>query len=311
MPMQVDDSFAAAADRQGVSPSEGLPMSTARSGGDYMTNAPFHSSPTALVGVFDVLGFKRIMTETKDLESLARRLDMVFAVVEGCGHERTVFEVHGSRSQVRPIVLQASDSFIVYLDVRAPADLIQFLWNTSQMLFYAVHHEIPMRGALATGTALISDRRPMFLGSAVLEAYQLERVQDWAGASVAPSLESYINEQGLRDYIFPLVIPYSVPMQHSTVGANRKQRLALNWMADWPNWIAPEFVREKFPSCNASTAGFDRVQRKIENTCAFAEYANVIRGKHGCFASPDNRRIQLDDVGDGLKRVRFIIDERP
>src|SRR5208283_3668292 len=142
---------------------------TDRGGFLNMTSAKHHSC-SALVGVFDILGFRRIMSDT-DLPSLSARLENLIQIAKGCGEQQSVFEIEECRSSEVPIVLQASDSFVVFSDIKSAADVVQFIWNIHHLVFHAISMGMPIRGAIAYGEALVQTDTVLFIGPAVIEAF--------------------------------------------------------------------------------------------------------------------------------------------
>lgn len=266
----------------------------------------------ALVGAFDFLGFGRIMRSSDDLLALGGRVKAIANVVRGVGEERNVFSVNGKRSTNSPSVSQVSDTFLVYSSSDEPQDVVQFLWNIHHMLFYALLQGMPMRGAVARGDILVSNNDPFFLGLAPYEALRLEKAQEWSGACLAQSFVEHIEMLGMIEALVPLVLPYTIPWKSSAFSQSSVQRptkeLAINWIADGPNFISPDFLHTKF----ARPAAEDTkpAKRKYRNTHRFLCKALEQRSQHGLFLSPENRRIVLGPYNEKLggRPVQFVLD---
>jgi hypothetical protein len=271
----------------------------------------FDVFPNALVGVFDFLGFHELMDSAKDTDGLLKlgaQVKLVADIVRECGGERTMFTVDGKRSTTVPLVLQASDTFLVVKEGAEPQDILQFLWDIHQMLFYAVIYEMPLRGAVSKGPILFSRDRRLFLGRAAFEAVQLERAQEWSGACLSPSMVEHIEAVGLRDRLFPLVVSYDVPWKENKapqMSANH----AINWVADVMDFIHPDWLPTRFRK--GSSAEDATVKRKIENTRAFLRHVLAVKEEHGPFSSPENRRVVLEPYNPSLggRVIRFILDD--
>lgn len=264
----------------------------------------FNHSKNALVGVFDFLGFKRMMSSSQDLLNTGGRVKQIISLVKGCGEARNKFEFNGKISKLVPKVIQVSDTFVVYTIEREPQDVIQFVWNVHHMLFYSILYEFPIRGTLATGEILINEEQNIFLGPAILEAFQLEKQQDWSGACIAPSLQLYIEEIGILDLLFPLVLPYEVPLKEKAI--NTKVELAVNWIADVANFIAPDWIQTKFPPFKPGSPE----ENKVRNTEKFLTFAMEQKSRHGPYSSPKNRKVILEpDVIQGGRIVRFMLED--
>jgi hypothetical protein len=263
----------------------------------------FIHSKEALVGVFDFLGYKQIMSYS-NLFEVASQFIAISDIVKNCGESCNKFELDGKTSKFIPGIIQMSDTFVVYTLGREPQDIIQFFWNVHHMLFYAIHSRFPLRGALTTGEMLIGKGQSnILLGPALREAFELEKSQEWSGACIGRSLNSYIDEAGIKDDLFPLVLPYDVPFKDDT---NLNSDLAINWIADVANFISPEFLLDKFPSFKPNS----RVEAKVNNTVKFLSFALEQKIQQGPFRSPKNRKIILEPCPDlGCRIVRFVSDE--
>lgn len=256
-------------------------------------------SRSALVGAFDILGFKRLMS-TADLQELSGQMERLIQILGGCGEKPAVFEVDGHRSSGVPIVLQASDSFVVFSDVKNDADVVQLLWNIHHLIFHAIQLEFPIRGAIAYGEALVQTEPPIFIGPAVVEAFEWEKCQAWAGACLAPSLLSHVRERHLREALFPLVVPYTLPLHKGA-----QDGLAVNWTSDAFYFMDSSHVRTKFLDCPASDPEYPRAMEKVKNTMQFLDHCHGIKRDYGYFGGPTNRHVVLGPVENGLQLIRI------
>lgn len=263
----------------------------------------FIHSKEALIGVFDFLGFKNIMSNP-NLLNVASRFIAISDIVKNCGQSCNKFEVAGKTSKLVPGIIQMSDTFVVYNLGREPQDIVQFFWNIHHMLFYAINSKFPLRGAITTGEILIGkDQKNILLGPALREAFELEKSQEWSGACIGRSLNSYIDEVGIRDYLFPLVLPYEVPFKDN---AKLNSDLAINWIADVANFISPDFLPDQFPPFELNSSA----EAKVKNTVKFLDFALEQKIQHGPYHSPKNRKIILEPCPDlGCRIVRFISDD--
>jgi hypothetical protein len=221
-------------------------------------------SSEALVGVFDILGFRHMMSPAapRPLQDLAKSVEVFARIVRAIGAEDTAFDSFGKLSSPPPAVMHVSDTFFLYGPTRAQAELVRFLWIAHHLLFYSLIHELPLRAALATGELLVNERDRLILGLALVEAHDLERDQDWAGATLAPSLVGYIEEVGLRDRLHPLLLEYAPPWKKVSP-VSRKPTLCVNWVADAPHYLNPEFLDSKFPVVAGVGPERDAALRKI------------------------------------------------
>ena len=267
-----------------------------------VNSSDFISSKDAIIGVFDFLGFKRKMS-AYNLLDIASQSIAISEIVKSCGESCNQFEVNGKISKISPEIIQISDTFIIYALERETQDIIQFLWNIHHILFYAILYKFPLRGALTTGEMLISKDPIMLFGPALLEAFELEKSQEWSGACIGPSLKSYIDGAGISEEIFPLVLPYKVPFKKN---ARPTSDLAINCVADIGNLISPDVLSGKFQPFEQGSPE----ETKVNNTVEFLEFASEQKMQHGPYRSPKNRKIVLEPRLDlGGRVVRFISDD--
>ncbi len=265
-------------------------------------SSDFIRSKDALIGVFDFLGFKGKMSGHSLLD-ISSQFIAISDIVKSCGESCNRFEVDGKISKLTPEIIRMSDTIIVYALEREPQDVIQFLWSVHHMLFYAMLYKFPLRGALTTGEMLISKDPIMLFGPALLEAFELEKSQEWSGACIGPSLKSYISGAGISEEIFPLVLPYNVPFKKN---AKLNSDLAINWVADFAHKILQNDLPNKFQPFEQGSPE----ETKVNNTVEFLEFALEQKRQHGPYRCPKNRKIVLEPCPDlGGRVVRFISDD--
>jgi len=270
----------------------------------------FATHKDALVGVFDILGFKAIMKQSEaDPLALAGRIKLVGDWIRGSVDEKAIFTVRGKRSHIEPELLQVSDTFVVFAKHHSLADVIQFFWNIHHMLFYSIILGMPLRGAVSRGCMVSNGDERLFFGPAVHEALSLERAQQWAGACVASSLWSYLNNEGMIDALYPLLLPWKIPWKGEKQPI--ESNLAINWVADAAHFLHPAHLPSKFPP--AEDSDNVRVRQKIEHTRQFLEHALDHKQRIGAFLAPENRHIEREPLNptlpDGPQLVRFILDD--
>jgi hypothetical protein len=92
----------------------------------------------------------------------------------------------------------------------------------------ALARELPVRGCIAFGEAILDSKRGVFLGQPIIEAARGESAQSWAGVSFGPSLDrpefSYLGD--LR-----LVLPFEQQIKHGK--SEWVTPLALDWPRRW------------------------------------------------------------------------------
>ena len=165
--------------------------------------------------------------------------------------------------------------------------LLVYAWRLLQLLLGS---HFPVRGAVTRGPMYVNEQLNVFLGEALVRAYELEQQQQWIGVAIDPSVLSahpdlangLLPNDSLLGHIFR---EYDVPMK-----GDRTERLrTLNWrfnlvVKDGTRWLFAESDRED-------------VAVKIQNTLAFAK--SVVESGY-VYARDDNVPVELRGcfVGD-------------
>jgi hypothetical protein len=166
---------------------------------------------------FDILGFKKLVLR-EPLERMVERFDQIYSALgtTAVHHETrqaedlSVADVaerqdaiatsgrQGKRAAFETAthmtLLIMSDSIIVYSKPLSRSDLA-FQERLSAMLRIGrtlldklLEYSLPCRGALSFGEFHADPSDGIYVGSALVEAYEYAESQDWIGAVVAPSL---------------------------------------------------------------------------------------------------------------------------
>lgn len=258
----------------------------------------------AFVGAFDLLGFRRLMCDPKRLVELAHKVSRLESLIRGVGSSENRFTVEGAASALRPEVIQASDTFVVYAEPEGPQDVVQFFWNLQAMAFYALQFEFPIRGAVSIGPLAASPDARLFLGPAVLDALALERLADWSGVVLSPRLTHHLRDRGVLEDLAPLIVEYAPPIKPGSEDPGLTH--CLNWVADPACFLHPDFLERKFQSVPEGDWETTAVATKIANTRAFLSHVLSL----GSFRPPENRDLPVHSrVFDG-REVGWTLSTR-
>jgi hypothetical protein len=129
------------------------------------------------------------------------------------------------RVQHEPIeVLKKNENHPAYGYLSKPIPMNNFLTMCANIICRSIEIDLPLRGALSMGDALLDKEANIFLGNPIVEAARLEVQQNCIGVGVCNSFEGY-------DPRFNHLIPYSKHFK-AECKAPRKE-LALNWPLFW------------------------------------------------------------------------------
>lgn len=105
-----------------------------------------------------------------------------------------------------------------------PIPCDRFLEACSDVVCEALELDLPVRGAIAMGRAILDSGRGIFLGQPIIDAARMEKNQNLIGASLC---QSYLSQPIPGLYVIPL----DCHVKDSTVGDF--SGLALNWPRRW------------------------------------------------------------------------------
>jgi hypothetical protein len=116
-----------------------------------------------------------------------------------------------------------SDTILLWTPLQ-PATLKPFLHVCSSFMCETLRAELPLRGALAVGRAVMDKAERTYLGQPLVEAARAEKAQQWVGLAFGPSFDSRRDVRFSAD----LVRPYT---KHRKPGCSEA---VLGLVIDWP-----------------------------------------------------------------------------
>lgn len=217
--------------------------------------------------MFDVLGFSNWMADaglTTVLDSYHRLIEQVVVAPNFRGGLAGVQTPEGSIFALTgpPGYAYFSDTIILWHPLK-PAFVDDFVSRCNELICEALAMDIPLRGALSLGEAVLDNKSDFYLGEVVVEAAKLERAQNWIGLDFS---HSALWGPFLAQLHGTAIIEYQPPMKEGL------QPLGSPIVADWPRRF-----RDKYGECPSSR--LRRLDKQPEfssywqNTIRFAEYS--------------------------------------
>lgn len=117
-----------------------------------------------------------------------------------------------------------SDTLLFWTDYNKMS-LPSFTDLISEAICFGLEHDLPLRGAISVGEAILDKNNDTYLGQPIIEATRTERNQNWLGASFGPSFSEIPFNQG---FYLPTVLPYR--SQYKEI----KSPFIGQMVADWP-----------------------------------------------------------------------------
>lgn len=217
--------------------------------------------------MFDVLGFSD-WVESTDLQTI---LDSYRTLIE-----RAVLRPNekGSLSAVQtpegalfavggpPHYAYFSDTILLWCPLVPPA-VGNFVERCSDLICEALQMNIPLRGAITLGDAVLDNDTSFFIGKPIVEAHRVERGQEWIGLTFG---NSAVWSPFLAQLHGTAIIEYRPPMKEES------KKFSSPIVVDWPRrW------RDKHGECPSSK--LQELNTKPEfahkwaNTIEFAEFS--------------------------------------
>ncbi|MHB8586113.1 MAG: hypothetical protein ACYDDF_09820 [Thermoplasmatota archaeon] len=234
----------------------------------------------AFLAIFDILGFQEKLKEG-DLKSLIQQfgdgLDGDLGVARSafkneipretefdltCPDGIAKYLAHPNREDWCRSV-RFSDTILLY-DPAEVKGLGRIVISSANLAARCMSKGIPIRGAIVRGEFYADERRNLYLGKGLIEAYDWAQKQDWAGAIVAPGQAlTWSSEERTRYQSIGLVVSYPVPLKEGPVVEN----LAIGWPVFFRG--TPAEVEKRLKSFVKSPT-LDG-QRKIDGAVRFIE----------------------------------------
>lgn len=191
-----------------------------------MPDESTESPEQQVVCLLDVLGFESILKRL-GLRSLQGKYESLIGYVkEQTGGLDIVPTPDGHVAVGRLIIGNAyfSDSLLFWTRANRMA-LPSFTGLVSEAICVGLEFELPLRGAIAVGEAVLERDTGMFLGQPLVEVARTERIQQWIGASFGPSFQKPEFNGG---FYLNTVLPYKSHYKDSD------HELATGIAVDWP-----------------------------------------------------------------------------
>ena len=119
-----------------------------------------------------------------------------------------------------------SDTILLFTREDSDESLRELLQTVAWLLFATINSTTRMRAGIAYGDAFIDPQNAMYVGIPIIDAYQMEQKQQWAGAALTESAVERVPEfvRGGNFADWP-ILPYNVPLKNNETLST----LAVNW----------------------------------------------------------------------------------
>ncbi len=218
--------------------------------------------------MFDVLGFSA-WVESTELQTI---LDAYHTLIERSvlrpnekGSLSTVQTPEGALFAVGgpPHYAYFSDTILLWCPLVPPA-VADFVERCSDLVCEALSMNIPLRGAIALGDAVLDNETGFFIGKPIVEAHHVERGQEWVGLTFG---KSAVWSPLLAQLHGTAIIEYPPPMKEKE--KEYSSPIVVDWPRRWRDRNGGECPSAKLRELNTKP----KYAQKWINTIAFAEYS--------------------------------------
>jgi hypothetical protein len=221
------------------------------------------------VAFFDILGFSHLVSN-ESLLVVAEKISRLIYYANGIMIKWNIYGKPLRTYEARH--LHFSDSILLW-SPPVPRDYpfspcVHFSMCVGILIACGMFERIPLRAGVAFGQTYIDIRKRIIIGQPVIDAYRLEKVQEWIGGA----FHSSINREDVLRYGH--AVQYCVPVKPGTHG---NTELAVDWVASQPAQLFSKTEggrREQVLDWideNIATASSQVIRDKYANTRTFFE----------------------------------------
>lgn len=160
-----------------------------------------------------------------------------------------------------------SDTFLIYSEDDSAESFAAIEMVCRWFIFSLIRQKIPVRGAMSCGTFYVDSENQIFLGEALLEAYEFGENQDWIGYMLTPSSLNRLNEVNLPVEERLNYVRYSIPFKKPVSDQNYAACILGNWaiLGDGSNPLSKPLSEMEARESD------DRVKSKYGRTLRFVD----------------------------------------
>lgn len=180
------------------------------------------------VAFLDILGFKHIVKDREHTELIEIMNTFKLAIDMANSIPMPI------APQIASLInyVTFSDSIVLYTDGIESHDLYRLVHVVKLLIGCSLVSKTPLRGSIAHGDLHADRQNDIFVGDALVSAYENEGKQQWAGAYIGDLTTDYILStypevvDSLRESAY--LIEYEIPFK-SDIGTDSRKRFAINW----------------------------------------------------------------------------------
>jgi hypothetical protein len=180
----------------------------------------------------DVLGFESLLKNI-GLKKIEERYESLIKYVREQTSDMDVTPTPHSRVSVGWLVIDNtcfSDKIMFWTNYNK-ISLPSFMHLISGTVCYGLELQLPLRGAISVGEAVLDKDAGKYLGEPIMEAARTGRLQKWIGVSFGNSFTKPGYNEG---FYLNTVLPYKSHYKNEALGDEEESRHCTGMVVDWP-----------------------------------------------------------------------------
>jgi hypothetical protein len=197
------------------------------------------------IAVCDILGFKKLVRNNSLDDVVHKGLGEFRKTLYRVTHHREPLQeipsLQGFTEQSRVGVAWFSDTILFYSLEDTEEDCRRVIESTAWLIFFAMpNRALRVRGAMSYGEVFIDQTNGLYIGAPIIEAYELQELQNWSGGALAQTVVGRIPQEILDPTVVDkyddwYLTDYPVPLKSSDPPCND-----IHWAIDWTRGIHDE-----------------------------------------------------------------------
>ncbi len=209
------------------------------------------------IAVCDILGFKELVKNNPLDKVVNKFLNYLMKALYHSIHHKNCPKdtpsLDGLKKNNRVGFAWFSDTMLFY-GLRDTKEAHRAVIETLGCLLFEtmMYKYTRIRAGIFYGEVYIDEKRDIFVGPAIIEAHQLEKIQEWSGAALSDSAASLINEK--ENWIVSYDVPIKLPSGQLdsvmtlavnwTNGIHHQGTLKLNWSGNREHPLLSDFLKK-------------------------------------------------------------------
>jgi hypothetical protein len=199
--------------------------------GEWHRDGETTTSDLQVLSLLDVLGFETLFQKCGLKQLTERYAELTNYVREQTGGVDVVPLPDGHVAVGWLVVENAyfSDTLLFWTRYNR-ASLPSFTQLIAEAICYGLERELPLRGTISVGEAILDNDSGIYLGQPIIEAARTEQTQQWIGVSFGPS---FMSPEFNKGFYLNTLLPYTNHYKDSDRGSHLATGMTIDWPRRW------------------------------------------------------------------------------